>query len=169
MDHESLAEQIEDFRLPRYNEIPDVGLYLDQTAKYIMQYLNMLEDITITNSMISNYVKKNLVPSPVKKQYTREHIAILIFIAIAKSVISLDNISRLMAFQKSCYDTRIAYNYFCDEFEQAVRIVFGIKGDLPEISENNKEEKMLLRNLVVTAANEVYLAKYFASIPENMP
>ena len=53
-----MADPIHNFHLPRYQEIPDVGLYLEQTAKYIDSYLSPLEDISITGSMISNYVKK---------------------------------------------------------------------------------------------------------------
>ena len=48
---------IEGFRLPRYREIPNVGLYLEQVAKYINGYLNVLGYADITPSMISNYVK----------------------------------------------------------------------------------------------------------------
>ena len=51
-----MADPTRDFHLPRYQEIPDVGLYLEQTAKYIDSYLSPLEDISITGSMISNYV-----------------------------------------------------------------------------------------------------------------
>ena len=30
-----IAQPLQDFHLPRYQEIPDVGLYLEQAAKYI--------------------------------------------------------------------------------------------------------------------------------------
>ena len=51
---------IEQFRLPRYREIPDVGLYLDQTVKYVNRYLAPLGCMEITSSMVSNYVKKSV-------------------------------------------------------------------------------------------------------------
>ena len=57
---EILKKSIEDFHLPRYEEIPDVGLYLDQTTTFISGYLKSLEGVSITGSMISNYVKKKL-------------------------------------------------------------------------------------------------------------
>ena len=69
---------IRDFRLPRYSEIPNVGLYLEQVTKYICEYLAPIQDNAITGSMISNYVKKGLVSSPVKKLYNREQIAYLL-------------------------------------------------------------------------------------------
>ncbi len=42
--------------LPRYHEITNVGLYLEQTAKFVNQYLKELNQPELTNSMISNYV-----------------------------------------------------------------------------------------------------------------
>ena len=83
-------------RLPYYTDIPDVGLLLDQTARLINGYLEPLDDISITNSMISNYVKHQIIARPVKKLYYREQIASLIFIAIAKTVLSLEDISSLL-------------------------------------------------------------------------
>lgn len=51
----------ENFRLPRYKEIPDIGLYLEQTVSYINNMLSII-DISITSSMLSNYVKKGMLP-----------------------------------------------------------------------------------------------------------
>ena len=84
-----IAQTISDLHLPHYQEIPDVGLFLDQTAKYISEYLKPLQDTALTGSMVSNYVKKGLIRNPVKKQYGRDQIAYLFFIAVAKSVLSL--------------------------------------------------------------------------------
>ena len=64
----ALADPMRAFRLPRYGELPDVGLYLEQTTKYINHYLKPLGCIEITGSMIRNYVKMGLVTNPVKKQ-----------------------------------------------------------------------------------------------------
>ena len=83
--HQLAAASIENFRLPKYSEIPDVGLFLEQTTKYISQCLAPLGCVSLTSSMISNYVKMHLIESPVKRQYSREQIAYLIVIAIAKT------------------------------------------------------------------------------------
>ena len=80
-----ITRSIQDFRFPKYHEIPDVGLFLEQVAKYISSFLEPLGDITVTGSMISNYVKKDLVDNPIKKQYYRDQIAYLIFISMALS------------------------------------------------------------------------------------
>ena len=80
-----MIAQISEFRMPRYREIPDVGLYLDQTVKYMNRYLAPLGCMEITTSMVSNYVKKGYISNPVRKQYSAEQIAYLLFIAVAKS------------------------------------------------------------------------------------
>ena len=79
---QQLADSVRTFRLPRYTEIPNVGLYLEQATKYVCEYLAPLGEFSLTPSMISNYVKKGLIDNPVKKQYNREQIAYLIFIAL---------------------------------------------------------------------------------------
>ena len=138
-----MADPIHNFHLPRYQEIPDVGLYLEQTAKYIDSYLSPLEDISITGSMISNYVKKKIINNPVKKQYNRDQIAALIFIAVAKSVLSLDNIHMMFEIQRQTYDNETAYNYFCQEFEQVLWHVFQLDmADARKDTDHNTKMKI---------------------------
>ena len=152
------------FRLPRYEEIPDIGLYLDQTAKYINSYLESFGDMNITTSMISNYVKHGLVDNPIKKQYSREQIAYLIFIAIAKTVLSLEDIQLLINMQKKTYSPRKAYEYFCNEFENILFFIFELKDTLDEVGGDNTHEKTMLRNVIITVAHKIYLDKYFAAM-----
>jgi len=110
-----LAEPIRSFRMPRYGEIPAVGLYLEQTTKYINSHLAPLGCMEITASMISNYVKKGLIPNPVKKQYGADHIARLFFIAIVKNLVAMENIALLFEIQNASYPLPVAYDYFCGE------------------------------------------------------
>ena len=159
-----MAESIRDVRLPRYEEIPNVGLYLEQVTKYIEEYLAPSENLTITASMISNYVKKGLVANPVKKQYNREQIAYLIFIAAAKSVLSLDDISLFLEMQKQTYATQKAYDYFCMEFENVIQYIFGLKDSLENVGIEQSDEKIMLRNTIITVAHKIYLEKCFQAI-----
>ncbi len=149
-------EAAKDFKLPKYNEIPSVGLYLEQTAKYISE-INYNGEPVITGSMISNYVKKGLISNPVKKQYSRDQIAYLIFIAIAKSVLNMEDIRLLIEMQKQSYPNEIAYNYLVEEFENVVGYVFGLKDEMETIGKNNHEVKVMLRNLIITVAHKAYL------------
>ena len=79
--------------MPRYADLPDVGLYLEQTTKYVNYVFKPLACDEITGSMIRNYVKMGLVANPVKKQYGANQIAHLLCITLLKQVMSLDHIS----------------------------------------------------------------------------
>ena len=170
---------IENFRLPRYNEIPNVGLYLDQVTKYIDDYLKPIGDSTtnrnidpeakeytpaLTSSMISNYVKKKIIDNPIKKQYYRDQIAYLIFIAMAKSVLSLEDIKLMIHLQKMTYMPEKAYNYFVEELENVLKIVFEGGTDYKELGSDRTREKTMLRNTVIAISHKVYLDLVFAEV-----
>lgn len=164
MDKIKITDDIKNFKLPKYDEIPNVGLYLEQTAKYISEYLEPLQQSALTGSMISNYVKKGLITNPVKKQYYREQIAYLIFIAIAKSVLSIEDIKKTIEIQKRSYSSEKAYNYFESELNNIINFVFGIETNLQEIGLDTTEQKTLLRNIIITVAHKVYLEKSLMQI-----
>ena len=160
-----LKTMVADYRLPRYTEIPNVGLYLEQVAKYINGFLVPIGCAEITTSMISNYVKKGIVPPPEKKQYYADHIAHLMFVAVAKNTLSLDNIHSLFVMQREMYSVTDAYDYFCMEFENMVSYVFGLKEN-PDtnIGVTNTELKDFLRNIIISVSHSVYLAACFHEI-----
>ena len=162
-----VAEDLKDFRLPRYNEIPTVGLYLDQATKYVGEYLAPLGDYTLTPSMISNYVKKGLIANPVKKQYGREQIAYLFFIAVAKSVLSLDALVGFIKVQQRSYTLPKAYDYFCDQLESLLKFTFEITETLEIHGEDNTDEKRLLFTCMVAAVQKVYLEKCLEAIAKE--
>ena len=164
---DAIKAPIKNFRLPRYEEIPDVGLYLEQTAYCLTECLKPL-DIAVTGSMISNYVKRGLVKNPVKKLYDRERIAYLLFIAVAKSVLSLEDIQLLIRVQQAAYAPEVAYNYFCCELENILQVVFELKDTLDEVGVEHTDEKMMLRNTIITVAHKVYLDKSFAMVREKL-
>lgn len=150
--------------MPRYHEIPNVGLYLEQTAKYINSYFAPLGDMEITTSMISNYVKKGYISNPVKKQYYADQIACLFFIGIAKNVLSMENIQMLFEMQKETYDTGIAYDYFCSELENMLQFIFGLKDKVDEIGGDAGVGKKMLRSTIISVAHIIYLSYQFKEL-----
>lgn len=158
---EKISSTIADFRLPAYMEIPDVGLYLEQTSKYISDFIAPLQVPPMTGSMISNYVKKGLITSPVRKQYSREQIAQLIFIALAKAVMSIDDLHLMMDIQRRTYPSQVAYDYFHNELSSALACVFDGTDALPPVGEDATDQKVMLRNMIIALAHKVYLDKLF--------
>ena len=164
---DSIGEPIRDFRLPRYAEIPSVGLYLEQVTKYISDYLKPLAGVEITSSMISNYVKKKMVSNPVKKQYSQEQIAYLIFIAVVKTVVSIEDIKLMCSIQRKTYPAQVAYDYFCMELENMLQFVFDRKSELDMVGVESSGEKVMLRNSIITVAHKVYLNALLAALREE--
>ena len=121
-----MIEAIEGFRLPRYTQIPDVGLYLEQVVRYVNTHLAPLGEPELTSSMVSNYVKQGLISSPIKKSYTAEHLARLLFIAVVKPIVPLEGLRMMFSIQGDNYTLPTAYDYFCDEFENMLGAAFGL-------------------------------------------
>lgn len=164
---EELRNLVSDFRLPRYAEIPTVGLHLEQVANYINGILTPVGCAEITISMISNYVKNGFIEPPHKKQYSAEQIAYLIFIAISKNVLSLEDIVALFNMQKETYTLPMAYDYFCCELENMLAFVFGVKEDLQiNLGVTNTEEKDFFRNVIISVSHSMYITSFFARIKQ---
>ena len=157
---------IQEFRMPRYREIPNVGLFLEQTVKYINTALAPLGNIELTPSMVSNYVKKHYVKGPVKKQYDAVSIAQLLFAAVAKSVISMDNIRTMLERQDADYPVDVAYNRFCDVLETTLQSgETGLGEDPVPDGEKDKDNlEAMLKHVVIAAVQIVRLHDCFARL-----
>ncbi|MBR3593084.1 MAG: DUF1836 domain-containing protein [Clostridia bacterium] len=158
------AAKIKDFRLPRYKELPDVGLYLEQVTKYINGVLGSLGCPEMTSSMVSNYVKKGVISPPIKKQYSAEQLAYLIVIGIGKSVLSIENLAQLFKMQKSLYSSEKAYDYFCNEFENILFYICDLKDTADDIGSHNSEAKTMLRSAIIAAVNIIFVNFCFSEL-----
>lgn len=81
-------------------EIPNINLYMDQVTTFMDEHLSEVkrheDDKILTKTMINNYAKNNLLPSPVKKKYSKEHIYILTFIYYFKNILSISDIQKIL-------------------------------------------------------------------------
>lgn len=159
-----LADSIKDFRMPRYAQLPNEGLYLEQTTQYINNVLAPLGCMSITPSMVSNYVKKGFIASPVKKLYYAEQIAYLFYIAIAKNVLSMEHIYQLREMQKKSYTKEVAYDYLCCELENVLFYIFGLKDKIDDIGVTKSDEKVLFREVIIAASNSIHLTSCFNAL-----
>lgn len=158
-----MAESVKKFKMPRYNDLP-CGLYLEQISSYINEKLAPLGCLEITPSMVSNYVKKGLIPNPVKKRYDAEHAAYLFFIMFAKNILSIDDISMLIDIQRNSYALQVAYDYMCEEMESMLYYVFDITDTLEVHGETESQEKDLFYNFMFSSVYTIYLRAWFAQI-----
>ena len=74
-------DKLERFDLPDWDSLPQLDLYMDQVILLLTRYLSPLErygeEKAITASIINNYVRMKVMPPPVKKRYSRVHLAYL--------------------------------------------------------------------------------------------
>lgn len=157
----------ETFHLPKWNELPNIDLYIDQVVSYLENYLSNYiknenekkSDKIITKTMINNYVKHEVINPPINKKYNREHIAYLFVIFILKQNYSIDEIKKLISLALDTSSIEDAYNRFCSEVQKAIRMTFSRNN---YINNNNlSEEQYILRNVVQTFANKLYVQKNF--------
>lgn len=165
---ENTTVNIEEFRLPRYTQIPDVGLYLEQVVRYVNSHLAILGEPALTSSMVSNYVKQRLIPAPQKKLYTAQHLARLLFIAVVKPVVPLDGLRMMFGIQEDSYALCTAYDYFCDEFENMLFAAFGVAPAAQGLGETRSAAKDLLRNTVSAIVNKIYLDRYLSDYQDRL-
>ncbi len=80
-------------------KIPEVDLYMDQVTSFMEEHLKKTkrspEDKALTKTMINNYAKNRLLPAPVRKKYSKEHILLLLFIYYYKNLLSISDIEQL--------------------------------------------------------------------------
>lgn len=162
-----LSDSICGFRLPRYHELPDMGLYLDQTAKYINQSLQPLGFGELTGSMIRNYVKQGLVSNPIHKQYSANQIAHLLSIAVLKQVIPLEQIQNFFLFQQKVYADDVAYDYLCEELENILYYQFGLKSEFENVGVTDTVVKEMLRSAIIAISHIVYLNACLQALTEE--
>lgn len=82
-------------------DIPDIELYMDQVTTFMGSRLKSStrypdEDKILTKTMINNYAKNDLLPPPIKKKYSKEHVLVLIFIYYFKGFMSISDIQTIL-------------------------------------------------------------------------
>ena len=116
---------MKNYTFPKWTELPEIDLYMDQVITYINEKLKdtyFYDEKFITKAMINNYVKLKVLPPPVKKRYNRTHLCYLIIICMLKQVLAIPEIRTLLADQLEKNDIRSVYNNFCDVQEHALAL-----------------------------------------------
>ena len=85
----------------KLEDIPNIDLYMDQVTTLMEENLRQStrypnQDKILTKTMINNYAKNDLLPPPIKKKYTKEHVLVLIFIYYYKGLLSISDIQTLL-------------------------------------------------------------------------
>ncbi|MCR5831272.1 MAG: DUF1836 domain-containing protein [Lachnospiraceae bacterium] len=128
---------LEDYKLPCWNDIPNIGLYMEQVIILLKEYLDYLppelkDEQIITAATINNYVRTKIMPEPVKKKYYRIHIAYLVMICTMKQILPIAVISRIIPMNIPEEDVEAIYNRYTERhsfsisyFLKQIRLIAG--------------------------------------------
>ena len=111
------------FSYPKWKEIPNIDLYLDQVLLYVNQVCEPISsesDKGLTASMVNNYVKHGYLTKPEKKKYQRKQIARLIAITTLKSVFSIQEIAQTLNTLQTETNSEQLYNAFVDYMNEGI-------------------------------------------------
>ena len=97
---QKIMENLDQLPYLRLEDIPGIDLYMDQVTTLMDEHLasskRSKEDRILTKTMINNYAKNKLLPPPVKKKYSRDHLLVMLFIYYFKGILPLQDIQSLL-------------------------------------------------------------------------
>lgn len=117
-------EATSDIHIPRWNELPEFDLYMDQVIGLAEKHLSSLyidKKAMLTPSMINNYVKSGVLPPPKNKKYNRTHLAILMIVCAMKPVMEISSISDIIGRSTASGDMENVLDEFARMYESEIR------------------------------------------------
>lgn len=110
-------DYLREHALPSWEELPALELYMDQVVALLNSYLGFLPkevgmDAVVTAAAVNNYVRKKIIPPPVKKRYSRVHLACLLMICSLKYSVNISYIQQMIPPTLTEAEIRDIYNAF---------------------------------------------------------
>lgn len=114
---------LNNYKLPAWKELPDIGLYMDQVIALLGQYLDFIpledsKDKPVTPTTINNYVRLKVMPAPEKRKYYRVHIAFLLMIFTLKQGISINGLQQLLPSTADEEEIRTFYTSYVERLQE---------------------------------------------------
>lgn len=161
------SEALRSYELPAWNELPELNLYMDQVIILMNKYLkiyceNPEEDKLITPSIINNYVKLKVIPSPIKKKYSKIHLAYLIMVCILKQCLSISTIKNIIPLTEDEEKIKNIYEIFCRNSKSALEEV----ADKITSSENETLYEAVLKSALNAGIYKLLTEKTAAEFDE---
>ena len=152
---------IDSYHLPSWNELPSLELYMDQVIILLSQYLSFIpnedvEDKLITASIINNYVRMKVIPPPVKKKYSRIHIAYLIMICVLKQSLNISSVQKLIPCGLEEDEVAAVYTDFAEKHssiaDDFVKLIRTSAADIldPANTDSNVVDRFVLDTAITT-------------------
>ena len=139
------------FKDIKYNDIPEIELYMDQVTSYLDSKLENLKkdekDKVLTKTMINNYVKAGIIDKPIKKKYNRNHMAKMIMVYFLKNIVSINEVEKIL-------DSDLSTDEFYDRFSKIHNEVVDNTNSMMKKEENNDKLELVLHLLLQADINK---------------
>ena len=178
---EKWLNDLNNFSFKDYENLPDLELYMEQVINYLERELDIFKTSTldkqITSSMINNYVKGEVLNSPIKKKYNKNHIAAIEQICTLKQVLSIAEVKEILdsSFNNEVEKAQVfnAFNKLNNE-KISIAVEEAFK-NLNNIEENDTEglihlglEFALTANAYINITKRIlYLVRAYSTIENN--
>ncbi len=141
--------------LPLWNELPDIELYMDQVISIIVKHFkNTSSDKIITPSMVNNYVKLGTIPAPIKKKYSKSHLAYLFMVCTLKQTLDMATIQKIIPVGPPPSEIEYIYNSFVKNQSKAYSYAAeSVLNVAVPIFENEGENQERLNDLLLQVAS----------------
>ena len=142
---EKILSDFSDLDYIHPEDIPDIGLYMDQVTTFIDDRLQKNarsdDEKILTKTMINNYTKQKLLPPPVKKKYSREHLLIMLFIYYYKGVLSLEDLRTLLQpLSEQCFHNPSGpdiSDVYCEVFHMVEKHIASFSDEIRSLAESS--------------------------------
>lgn len=154
---------LKNMNLIKPEDIPNIELYMDQVTTFMENHLGRLkrtdDDKVLTKTMINNYAKNELLPSPEKKKYSKDHVLLLTFIYYFKSFLTIGDIKTLTLELSGKYFKSDKKPALSDIYSELLKcfpnVMDGFKGDIINA------EGLAGKCMENTGSSDLYLEKLF--------
>jgi len=168
------------YKLPTWDELPSINLYMDQVIALMNQYLAQNIPASsegsqiLTPPMINNYVKLKVLPAPVKKKYSRIHLAYLVMICSLKQALNIPTMQKIIPLYEDEERVKELYEVFCKNqykaFAYITEKVCAVTDPLLKEADSNPERMYDLAMQISVSANVFkVLSEDVASIKQLDP
>lgn len=155
---EKELEKLNGFSLPRYAELPEIELYMDQVISVAEKYLSALavgERSLITPSMINNYVKNGVIPPPHRKRYTREHLAAIIIICALKSTVEIQDIALVVNNSTNARGMEKTFDTFAEQYEAHMAAIVEKSRATAQSDSDHAPYKVIVENAILSSTARI--------------
>ena len=148
----ALKEKLIHGRPNKWENIPDIDLYMDQVVNYMKrQHIGLGEEEALTPAMINNYMKMELLPRAVKKRYNRDHIVYLTSICMIKQILPIKETGVFLKKQTEKQSIEKFYEKYCALLDESLMMLS------KDIGEDMNEDEVL--DLILKLAVSSYMQK----------